>query len=97
MMKRTIAIMIAGFITYALHAQKINKSDREEIDEYLNTQIKEGAPGLAVGIIKQGDIVYESYLGFSNLEHKVPVDEETRFNIASVAKEFTALATLKLS
>ncbi|WP_421797774.1 serine hydrolase domain-containing protein [Haliscomenobacter sp.] len=65
-------------------------------DQLLESKIKAGAPGLALGIVKNGTIVYERYLGLANLQHKMPVDSQTRFNLASVAKQFTALCVLKL-
>lgn len=92
-----ISILLAATVLYNANARQLNETDKTAIDEYLEGLIKEGAPGLAVGVISKGEVVYENYLGLANLEHKVPVDQNSRFNIASVAKEFTALATLRLS
>ena len=50
-----------------------------------------------VGVEKDGDIIYESYRGMANLQHQVKTDEQSRSNIASAAKQFTALCLLKLS
>ena len=70
--------------------------DFAKIDQLLESKIKPGAPGLTVGIVKNGEIVYERYLGLANLQHQTPVTAQTRFNLASVAKQFTALCVLKL-
>ncbi len=70
--------------------------DVAKIDQLLESKIKAGAPGLALGIVKNGTIVYERYLGLANLQHQIAVDAQTRFNLASVAKQFTALCVLKL-
>ena len=70
--------------------------DVAKIDQLLKSKIKAGAPGLALGIVKNGAIVYERYLGLANLQHQIPVETQTRFNLASVAKQFTALCVLKL-
>lgn len=70
--------------------------DVAKIDQLLESKIKAGAPGLALGIVKNGTIVYERYLGLANLQHQIPVAAQTRFNLASVAKQFTALCVLKL-
>jgi hypothetical protein len=35
-------------------------------------------------------------MGLANLQHLIPVTDQTRFNLASVAKQFTALCVLKL-
>lgn len=87
--------------TFLLLTIKINAQEFEDtLINKLNTQIEqyvEGiSPGMAVGIVKDGKIVYEKYIGYSNLEHKILINEETRFNIASNAKQYTALCIIKL-
>ncbi len=47
-------------------------------------------PGFAVGIIKNGEVVFEKGYGFRNTETKDEVDTETVFGIASCSKAFTA-------
>ena len=54
-------------------------------------------PGLGVGIVKNGEVIYEQYKGLSNLQHQIPFSKKTRSNIASTAKQFTALMILDLS
>ncbi|MEL7002909.1 MAG: serine hydrolase domain-containing protein [Bacteroidota bacterium] len=54
-------------------------------------------PGLAVGIVRNGEVIFENYLGYANLQHQTLVTDSTRFNIASTAKQFTALCILQLS
>ncbi|MEM7657140.1 MAG: serine hydrolase domain-containing protein [Bacteroidota bacterium] len=70
--------------------------DPADITQLLSQQIKEEDPGIAVGIVRNGQLVYEHHLGYANLDHQVPVDAQTRFNIASNAKQFTALCILRL-
>jgi CubicO group peptidase (beta-lactamase class C family) len=85
------------FLLLATFTQSIAQSiDVAKIDQLIESKIKPGAPGLAVGIVKNGTIVYERYLGLANLQHQIPVTDQTRFNLASVAKQFTALCVLKL-
>ncbi|HOY17749.1 MAG TPA: serine hydrolase domain-containing protein [Haliscomenobacter sp.] len=91
------SFFFALFLLLTTLTQGIAQSiDVAKIDQLLESKIKTGAPGLAVGIVKNGAIVYERYLGLSNLQHQIPVDPQTRFNLASVAKQFTALCVLKL-
>jgi CubicO group peptidase (beta-lactamase class C family) len=51
-------------------------------------------PGLAALVTVGGEVVSERYLGGADLEHGVPVTAATRFHVASVSKQFTALAVL---
>ena len=53
---------------------------------------KHGAPGVCVGMIHKGEVVYLKGFGYRNLEEKLPVTENTVFGVASVTKSFTALA-----
>ena len=46
-------------------------------------------PGLAVGVIVDGHVVYAKGLGYRDLENKVPVTTETLFAIGSCTKAFT--------
>ena len=69
----------------------------EKIDSIIESKIKMTDPGLMVGIVKEGNIIYEKYLGLANLQHQVKITKETRSNIASTAKQFTALMILDLA
>lgn len=68
-----------------------------QIDAIVDANIKSDDPGIGVGIVKDGVVIYERYRGLSNLQHQVPFDQNTRSNIASTAKQFTALMILQLS
>ncbi len=50
------------------------------------------APGLAIAVVKDGQVVYTGGRGGANLEHGVAIDESTVFHIASLSKQFTAFA-----
>uniref|UniRef100_UPI003F6A7061 serine hydrolase domain-containing protein n=1 Tax=Polaribacter sp. TaxID=1920175 RepID=UPI003F6A7061 len=91
-MKIYISIIIL-FSTTILFSQE---NELSKIDSILNAKVKLNEPGIAVGIIKEGNVIYEKYLGLSNLQHQVKFDKKTRSNIASTAKQFTALMILDL-
>ena len=91
---KKIITLITLFITTFLVAQN---SEIKKIDSIVNSKIGENDPSLFVGIVKDGKIIYEKYRGLANLQHQVKADEKTRSNIASTAKQFTALMILQLS
>ncbi len=62
---------------------------RQVIDSY-------NPPGLAVGIVKGGRIVYAGTFGFKNIERRDPVTDRSLFQTASVSKVFTATAVMQL-
>ena len=90
-------IFIIVIYSIQIHSQILDESKVEKIEELLGQHIEGVTPGLAVGIVKDGEIVLEHYSGYANLEHEIKIDKSTRFNIASTAKQFTALMILKLS
>lgn len=92
-MKKITALLIVFIVAFA-NAQNI---DIKKIDVIVNSKIKENDPGLSVGIVKNGKIIYEKYRGLANLQHQVKTGPRTRSNIASTAKQFTALMILHLS
>ena len=53
-------------------------------------------PGLALGIIKDGQSFYSKGFGARNLERNVPMDADTLFGIGSISKSFTSLAIMQL-
>ncbi len=75
----------------------LKKKQIQELDELVERQVEGLAPGLSVGILQNGELLYEKYAGYANLEHKVLIGPNTSFNIASNAKQFTAVAILTLA
>jgi CubicO group peptidase (beta-lactamase class C family) len=53
-------------------------------------------PGLAVGIVIDGELVYAKAFGVRDTSSNAPVDVNTMFRIASMTKSFTAMAILQL-
>lgn len=96
MAKQKVLLLFFLLFTIALFSQSKKEFDSEEITKLLYQHANEDSPGMAVGIVKDGHIAYEYYLGYANLEHEIKIDKDTRFNIASNAKQYTALCILKL-
>jgi CubicO group peptidase (beta-lactamase class C family) len=68
-----------------------------EIDALgAKTIAKHGIPGMAIGVVIDGELAYERGFGFADLERRVPVTADTVFRIGSMTKTFTALAILAL-
>ncbi len=54
------------------------------------------APGCAVGVSLNGQLVFEKAFGMAELEHNIPNTPQTIFESGSVAKQFTAAALVLL-
>lgn len=69
----------------------------EQLDTLLQQYYKADEPGAAVAVIQKGKIVFEKCYGLANLGSNSPITPTTNFNIASITKQFTALAILQLA
>lgn len=56
-----------------------------------------GEPGAAVLVMMADSVVFDRGYGIADLDTGVPIDGDTFFNIASVSKQFTAVAILQLA
>ena len=97
-MKNLNSILIISFvILFSCNSNSFEIQDIKAIDSIIHSSVQTSHPGLGVGIVKDGEIIYEQYRGLSNLQHQIPFSNKTRSNIASTAKQFTALMVLDLS
>lgn len=95
-----------GFILLALFTSCVDKtkskqgsteSHQTSLDSLVQAyMIRQQIPGCAYAVLKNGEIVNENYLGFSNLNYRVPVSDSTLFAIASMDKQITATAIMIL-
>jgi CubicO group peptidase (beta-lactamase class C family) len=67
------------------------------VDKLFAQWDKPDSPGCALGVIKDGKLVYAQGYGMADLEHHVPITPRTVFDIASMAKQFTGMAVLLLA
>lgn len=72
-------------------------SARVRVDTFMARHVGENGPGAVVGVVEDGEIVFAGAWGLANLVHGVPITTETRFNIGSVSKQFTAFALALLA
>lgn len=75
-------------------APSLSTEKKAQIDRYLKEEAS-NTLGMAVAVIKEGNLLYESYLGKENLEGKA-VDQTTIFPVYSLSKLITATAIFQL-
>ncbi|MEM7161334.1 MAG: serine hydrolase domain-containing protein [Bacteroidota bacterium] len=97
MIYRSAVSLCFLLLSIAFNAQSNSNIDKETLSHLLSQYIDAEHPGFALGIVQNGEILFEEYYGFANLEHKIRINEKTRFNIASTAKQFTAIMILELA
>lgn len=69
----------------------------ERLDKFIRRYMrKEKVPGLAISIVKEGQIIYSKGFGARDLEKRLPMTPKTLIGIGSITKSFTAMAIMKL-
>jgi CubicO group peptidase (beta-lactamase class C family) len=64
----------------------------KRIHAFIDTAMKGwNIPGLAIGIVKNGKIIYAEGFGIRSIKDKTPVTTNTLFGIASCSKAFTTM------
>jgi CubicO group peptidase (beta-lactamase class C family) len=66
------------------------------VDEVFADLTKPGSPGCALGVYRDGAIIYAKGYGLANLEENVPITPASVFDIGSTSKQFTAASILLL-
>ncbi len=74
----------------------IKEKIAQMIDDLFKQWDKPDSPGCALGIIKEGKMIYKKGYGMADLEHGVPINPQTRLFIGSNSKQFTAMCILLL-
>ncbi len=79
-----------------IHASAARDPSHAKVDELFAPWDRKDSPGAAIVVVKDGEIAYQQGYGCANLEHGIPITTRTRFDVASVAKQFTGLAVAML-
>ncbi len=88
-----ISIIAASVLSSAHHGAE--KSPGSEIDQIMQARSAAGDFNGTVLVARQGEVLYERAFGLANLEWRIPNDLQTKFEIGSMTKQFTALLILQ--
>jgi CubicO group peptidase (beta-lactamase class C family) len=87
------AILLA---TSLAHAQTLSPDVIAQVDKVFEKWNRTDSPGCALGVYKDGQIIYKHGYGMANLNDDVTITPETVFHVASMSKQFTAASILLL-
>ena len=57
-----------------------------DVDRLLDSFIDRGIPGCGLKVVQHGEVLYEGYHGYSDIENKAPVTASSIFRLASMSK-----------
>src|SRR5215472_4527040 len=84
-------------VATVLLGQNLSPEMAAKVDKVFEKWNRTDSPGCALGIYKDGQIVYKHGYGMANLNDDVPITPATVFHVASMSKQFTAAAILLLA
>ena len=99
-------VAIVSFIAPTIFGQetraaKVTLSPAESVTARVNKLFaqwdKSDSPGCALGIVKDGRLIYKRGYGMASLSYNIPISPQSIFNIESMAKQFTAMSILLLA
>ena len=91
------AVLAAALLTACAPDRPVSPALARGIDAVFADLDRPGSPGASVSVIRDGDIIYSRGYGHAQIEHGVPVTPATVFHVASVSKQFTAMAVTMLA
>jgi N-acyl-D-amino-acid deacylase len=84
------SLVVVLFASGALAGRQTDAVDTIVSEEMTSQRI----PGMAVAVIRRGEVIKAQGYGLANIEHKVPVSPQTIFQSGSLGKQFTAAAVM---
>ena len=92
-----MAVTLATVCVAGARAQGADAGRVRTIDSLFAPYSAPGAPGASVVVIRRGRVVFERAYGLADLEARTPAAPRTDYRLASVTKQFTAMAVMLLA
>src|ERR1700751_4602890 len=92
--RRVVAcLFVFGFACVSVHPQTLTAGLNKLLDDWK----EKNAPGMAAMLVGNGCIEYRKVFGFADLDARTPITPDTQFLLASITKQFTAMAIMILA
>lgn len=78
-------------------AAQLPDAARRGVDSVFASFDRTDAPGCAVGVSERGVSVYQRAYGMADLQHRLALSERSIFHVASISKQFAAVAVALLA
>jgi N-acyl-D-aspartate/D-glutamate deacylase/CubicO group peptidase (beta-lactamase class C family) len=91
----TMRLLSALPVVLLLTAPAVVGWQDDAIDAIVRAQMAaQRVPGMAVAVVRRGEVIKAAGYGLANVEHNSPVTADTIFQSGSVGKQFTAAAVM---
>lgn len=101
-MKKYIVICSVAFFVFLLSVasiaqEAVQTNPLHDFPEFVENLLAIWQiPGMAIGVIRDGEIIYMEGFGYRDLENELPVTTKTVFGIGSISKSFTSMSAAML-
>lgn len=90
---KTALIAATLFTHFHINASPLS----DEIDQVMAQAVTDNSPGCNIGVVQDGEFIHKAGYGLANLELDVELNGSQIHRMASVSKQFTAMAVLLLA
>src|SRR5215471_18072655 len=95
--KPLLSVLFILFASMRALAASADHEIEARMDELFRDYSRPGVPGASVMVVRQGRVVFAKGYGLADVERGVPCGTNTNFRLASVTKQFTAMAVMMLA
>ena len=90
-----VSILISSIPVFAQEHLFMNNT--KKVDSLLKSVYADDLPGASIAIVEDGKVIFKNSYGLREINSKEKISSSTNFNIASLTKQFTAMAILQLA
>jgi D-alanyl-D-alanine carboxypeptidase len=90
-----VSILITSITAFGQASLFMNNS--KKVDSLFRSVYTDDLPGASVAIVDCGKVIFKKSYGAREINSKEKISSSTNFNIASLTKQFTAIAILQLA
>ena len=91
------SILILILFSMSVQSQSTTSLLTSSLDSLFTHYFKDGEPGAAVLIARDGKVIYKEGFGIADIVTKEPITPNTLFNIGSISKTFVSYGILQLA
>jgi CubicO group peptidase (beta-lactamase class C family) len=100
-MKHSVGLIILAAMALTIHlvagtSESLANDHADKIDELVKVYFQDGRFNGTVLVAEGGDVIYKTGWGLANMEWNIPNAPDTKFRIASMSKQFTAMLIMQL-
>ena len=97
MVRRCEVLTLALCAACATTGTRVTADDIRFVDSLFAAYSGADVPGASVAVIRDGQVIIRRAYGMADLERRVSATPETDYRLASVSKQFTAMAVMMLA